>query len=101
MMAESGSITPSRDEDGTRIHDNSRAAFSYGDFYEIKIEGHLDVNWSEWLGGMEISHDEDGYTLLRGVIPDQAALHGVLGQIRDLSLVLVSLKPAGIEKSRS
>jgi hypothetical protein len=61
--------------------------------YEIKIKGHLEDHWSDWLGGLEISHDTQGHSLLTGIILDQAALHGILAQIRDLGLTLVSLTP--------
>ena len=26
--------------------------------YEIKIKGHLEEHWSDWLGGLEITQDE-------------------------------------------
>ena len=61
--------------------------------YEIKIKGHLDEHWSDWLGGLEITQDEHGNSFLTGIVPDQAALHGILNQIRDLGLTLVSIKP--------
>jgi hypothetical protein len=60
--------------------------------YEIKVGGHLDEHWSEWLGDLAINHDDQGNTLLTGIIPDQAALHGILAQIRDLGIMLVSLR---------
>ena len=59
-------------------------------FYQIRVEGHLPSQWGDWLGGMTIVH-EAGETRLAGWLPDQAALHGVLGQIRDLGLVLIAL----------
>ncbi len=59
--------------------------------YEIIIKGQLDKHWSDWLGDLEISYDDQGNTLLSGSIVDQAALHGILGQIRDLGLTLISL----------
>jgi hypothetical protein len=65
--------------------------------YEIKIAGHLDKKWSDWLGEMEIAHDEAGFTLLTGGIPDQAALHGMLTKIRDLGLALISLNPCVVK----
>lgn len=66
---------------------------SAGDgFYEIKVEGFLDEGWSEWLSGLKIVHEVGGCTLLTGVVPDQAALHGLLVKIRDLGLPLLSLK---------
>lgn len=61
--------------------------------YEIKIKGHLDGHWSDWLGGLEITHDSHGNSLLAGIVPDQAALHGILMQIRDLGLTLISIQP--------
>lgn len=60
--------------------------------YEIKIKGYLDEHWSDWLGGLEICQDKHGNTLLTGIVPDQAALHGILNQIRDLGLTLISMK---------
>jgi hypothetical protein len=61
--------------------------------YEIKVRGHVDGHWSDWLGGLEITQDEQGNSHLTGVIPDQAALHGVLNQIRNLGLTLISIAP--------
>jgi hypothetical protein len=59
--------------------------------YEITVEGHLDGHWSEWLGGLAISHDGPGNTRLSGIIPDQAALHGILVKIRDLGVLIVTV----------
>jgi hypothetical protein len=59
--------------------------------YQIKVKGILDKHWSDWLGGLEITQDEYGNSLLTGVLPDQAALHGILIQIRDLRLPLISI----------
>jgi hypothetical protein len=60
--------------------------------YAIRVEGHLDAHWSEWLGGMTLTHEEGGVTRLDGPITDQAALYGLLNRLRDLSLTLVSLQ---------
>jgi len=62
-----------------------------GKYYEIRVKDHLEEHWSEWLGGLKIIHEDDGNSLLTGAIPDQAALHGILAQIRDLGLTLISL----------
>jgi hypothetical protein len=59
--------------------------------YRIRLEGHLDPSWSEWLDGMTITTEENGETLLTGVVVDQAALHGLLERIRDLNLILISI----------
>lgn len=70
---------------GTRDHGHQET------WYEIRLRGRLDQRWVEWLGGLQISHADDGSTLLRGPVADQAALHGLLHQLRDLGLPLVSL----------
>jgi len=69
--------------------------------YEIKIKGHLDKQWSEWLGNLKIAYDDAGNTLLSGHIPDQAALHGILTQIRDLGMTLISLSTQNVEEDGS
>ena len=65
-----------------------------GDTYEIRIKGHIGDRWSESLGGLTIHLQEDGTTLLVGLIVDQAALHGVIRRIRDLGLPLLSVSRA-------
>jgi hypothetical protein len=59
--------------------------------YELRVEGHLDAHWSTWFGGLTLSHEEDGTTALRGVVTDQAELHGLLAKVRDLGATLVSV----------
>jgi hypothetical protein len=61
------------------------------EYYEIKIKGHLDPRWSDWFGSLRLTHVEDDETLLSGLLPDQAALHGLLERIRDLNLKLISV----------
>ena len=64
------------------------------DIYEFQVKGLLDKRWSEWFGGLTIRHQEDGTTVLVGPVVDQAALHGVMVRIRDLGLLLLSVKRA-------
>jgi hypothetical protein len=59
--------------------------------YEIRISGHLDGRWATWFDGMTLTADEDGTTSVRGVLADQAALHGVLQRLRDAGLPLISI----------
>jgi hypothetical protein len=60
--------------------------------YQIRVKGNLDQKWSDWFDGFTITPQADGATLLTGPVVDQAALHGLLGKIRDLGLPLLSVK---------
>lgn len=61
--------------------------------YEIRVKGHLSQQWMDWFEGLTIILEEDGNTLLTGLVIDQAALHGVLKKIRDLGMPLFSVNP--------
>jgi hypothetical protein len=58
-------------------------------WYEIRVKGQLDQQWSTWFNGLTITDDGDKGTLLFGSLADEAALHGVLIKIRDLALPLL------------
>lgn len=60
--------------------------------YEFRIQGHLDQHWAQVLGDLSVRHDVDGTTALTGSILDQAQLHGLLAQLRDLGAVLLSVQ---------
>ncbi len=60
--------------------------------YEIRVKGLIDGLWEEWFEGMKIDYFNDAETILVGELKDQTALHGVLDRIRDLGLVLISVK---------
>jgi hypothetical protein len=59
--------------------------------YEIRLKGHLDERWTEWFEGLTITLEENGDTLLTGVVIDQSALHGLLKKVRDLGMPLISV----------
>ena len=59
--------------------------------YEIRIKGHLADRWVHWFGGLTITLEEGGNTLLTGPVVDQSALHGLLRKVRDLGLPLLSV----------
>jgi hypothetical protein len=71
------STTPTSSPDGTG-------------WYEIRLQGRLDPRWSARFDGMTLT-TADGCTLLRGHVVDQAALHGLLHQLSDIGLLLVSV----------
>ncbi len=64
-----------------------------GDWYDIRVNGHLANRWAAWLDG-ELVQVDDGTTLVRAQVRDQAALHGLLNKLRDLGLPLVSVGQA-------
>ena len=64
--------------------------------YEVRVAGILDQRWRAWFEGLEIdSHDSQ--TVISGPVADQAALHGLLNRVRDLGLVLMSVRRLGPE----
>jgi hypothetical protein len=58
---------------------------------EIRVKGQIDRHWSDWLGGLTITHTGQNETVLTGPIVDQAALHGLLAKLRDMALPIVSV----------
>jgi hypothetical protein len=92
-MDRSSSFFP---EDDAQNHhsDNSEARF-----IEIRVKGHLDSKWSQWLEGLEVRLLENGEMILFGPIIDQASLMGVLNKLGRLNLTLLSLNEVRDKKS--
>ncbi len=61
--------------------------------YQIRLKGQLGSQWTDWFGGLTITLEENGDTLLTGPVIDQAALFGLLKKARDLGLPLISVSP--------
>lgn len=68
--------------------------------YQIRITGHLGSEWTEWFGGLTITLEDNGETLLTGPVVDQAALYGLLRKVRDLGMPLISIRRAGPGQAR-
>jgi hypothetical protein len=62
--------------------------------YEICVQGHIGQAWSRWFDDLVVEELDDGTTVLRGDLPDQAALHGLLNKVRDLGMTLLSVERA-------
>lgn len=61
--------------------------------YEIRVNGHLGSRWAAWFDGLDLTPEDDGTTVIRGAVVDQAALHGLIQKLRDIGIPLVSLTP--------
>ncbi len=62
--------------------------------YEITVYGRLPDAWLDVFADMQVSvAEEDGgpVTTLRGCLPDQAALHGMLQNLYGLGLGLIKV----------
>jgi hypothetical protein len=77
------------------MDDSRSSSFAGQGVYEIVAKSHLDKQWSPLFEGLTITTDflKDGTPITRfaGPIVDQAALHGVLGKIRDTNMRLISV----------
>jgi hypothetical protein len=59
--------------------------------YEIRVAGVLDGRWAAWFNGLQLSGQGEE-TVIRGLLADQPALHGLLTRVRDLGLCLISVR---------
>ena len=62
--------------------------------YQIRIQGHLGSEWTDWFEGLTITLEDNGETLLTGSVVDQAALYGLLRKVRDLGIPLLAVNRA-------
>jgi len=59
--------------------------------YEIRVADVLDQRWAASFDGLQIFVGGDE-TVIRGLLADQPALHGLLAKVRDLGLCLISVR---------
>ena len=60
--------------------------------YLIRLRGKLDIELASWFPELSISDETDGNTCLRGELPDQSALLGILFRIHNLNLQILSVE---------
>lgn len=65
------------------------------DCYRIRVGCHLDGRWTEWFDGLTVENLDDGQALIVSGPVDQSALQGLLAQIRNRNIELISLQRAG------
>ncbi|MET0480386.1 MAG: hypothetical protein ABWZ69_03420 [Mycetocola sp.] len=63
--------------------------------YEFRVGQHLDDHWAKWFDNLTLTREAGGTTTLRGIVPDQAALHAILIKFRDLGMTLISVRAIG------
>ena len=84
--------------EGNRENRNVRSSGPHGCMFEIRVKGHLDQSWSDWLEGLDVKLLDDEQMLLSGQIRDQAALMGILTKLYNLNLTLISVSERGQEE---
>jgi hypothetical protein len=75
-----------------RVPADRRLVRLVGGIRDPALRGVLDRHWSGWFEGLQVSSDAPGQTLITGPVADQAALHGLLAEVRDLGLPLLSVR---------
>jgi len=70
--------------------------------YQIRVQGRIEAQWSTWLNGMTIipESEEPPVTRISGVVIDQAKLRGIINQLWDLNLTLISVNRANVGKKK-
>lgn len=69
-------------------------------YYEIRVRGHLSKEqWVDWVDDLTLERAK-GETILRGVLPDHAALYALLSRLRDLAIPLLAVNVLDGESRR-
>ena len=59
--------------------------------YQIRVNGVLDRWWTAWFEDLHVSSDGEE-TVISGPVADQAARRGLPAKVRDLRLLLISVR---------
>lgn len=68
--------------------------------YQIRVSSRLEARWSTWFDNLSLAPQPDGTTVIEADGIDQAALHGLLRQIRDAGIGLVSVSRIDPEEGK-
>jgi hypothetical protein len=69
--------------------------------YRVRVRGWLTATGGAWFEDLSATATLDGDdTVIVGRLPDQSALHGLLGRVRDLGLGLVSVETSAPDDSK-
>jgi len=75
-----------------------RPPYDQPGIYAVHIAGRLDKNWVDRLGGLTIASIQEGddgnqvVTVIKGCLPDQAALMGVLNTLYNLQYPILFVR---------
>ena len=64
----------------------------HGWWIEARVKGHIDLDWSERLAGLNLCHNHLGQTELKGTIKDLSAFYGLIWQLRDTGMELLAIE---------
>ncbi len=65
---------------------------------EIRIKGHIDRDWSDWVDSLTVAHTPWGETVISGAVVDQAVLYGLISRFSNLGLELISVTAGPLRK---
>lgn len=58
---------------------------------EIHIKGRLSPTWADWFEGLAVQASAPNETILRGELPDMAAVYSVISRLGSLVITLISV----------
>ena len=73
------------------VADEMEQPMDHPSVYRVRVMGHPSPIWAIWFEGASLVPEPNDETTLTIGPADQAALHGLLGRIRDMGLPLVSV----------
>ncbi len=71
---------------------NHAASKEYVWQIRVRSVAHLDDWIKDYFGGVSISNEKDGCSLITGELPDMPAVYGLILQLRDAGISLISLQ---------
>ncbi len=58
----------------------------------VHSEAHLDEWLNDYFGGINLTHEKDGTSILTVVLPDMSAVYGLIMKLRDSGICVISLQ---------
>ena len=58
---------------------------------EIRVKGKINPDWSEWFGELQMQESISDETVLVGVLPDMAAVYGIISGLGSFVIPLISV----------